>query len=149
LVQSLSRKSAFYFVGPQLGHNNIAANAFQFNNHAIFDVGKITYSLHGSERFFSGRHLCIYSRTQHFMEPIRLIPCSQKHPIRPYPEPDDTRPYHSTLSPRSILILPTHLRLVFGVVSFLLAFLPIFYMHSSSPLFMLYILPILLLVVII
>jgi hypothetical protein len=41
-------------------------------------------------------------------------------------------PFHP-ISLRSILILSTHLRLGLLVVSFLLAFSPISYMHSFSP----------------
>jgi hypothetical protein len=46
-------------------------------------------------------------------------------------------PSHS-ISLTSILILFTQLRLVFPVVSFLLAFPPIFHIHSSSPPFVLH-----------
>jgi hypothetical protein len=45
------------------------------------------------------------------------------------------------ISLRSILILSTHYILVFPVVSFLLAFSPVPYMHSSSPPLMLHALP--------
>jgi hypothetical protein len=45
-------------------------------------------------------------------------------------------PSHS-ISLRSILILSTHLLMVVSVVSFLLAFSPISYMHSSSASFVL------------
>jgi hypothetical protein len=44
------------------------------------------------------------------MEPEGSLPCSQKPSTGPYPEPDESRPYHPVFL-RSILILSTHLRL--------------------------------------
>jgi hypothetical protein len=52
--------------------------------------------------------LCSYSRiSQHFIEPEGLLPCSQDPSTGPYPEPDQSSPYHP------ILILFSHLRLGF------------------------------------
>jgi hypothetical protein len=45
--------------------------------------------------------------SQHFMEPEGSIPNSQELSTCSYPEPDQSSP----TSPRSILILSTHLRL--------------------------------------
>jgi hypothetical protein len=45
-----------------------------------------------------------------FKEPQGSSPCSQEPSIGPYPEPVQSNPHH-TISPRSILILSTHLRL--------------------------------------
>jgi hypothetical protein len=53
--------------------------------------------------------LCHSIASQHFMEPEGSIPNSQELSTCSYPEPDITSP-HPT-SPRSILILSTHLRL--------------------------------------
>jgi hypothetical protein len=40
-----------------------------------------------------------YSRSsQHFMEPGGSLPCSQEPSTGPYPEPDQSNPYHPTLS---------------------------------------------------
>jgi hypothetical protein len=49
--------------------------------------------------------------SQHFMEPECSIPNSQELSTCSYPEPDQSSPHHPPTSPRSILILSTHLRL--------------------------------------
>jgi hypothetical protein len=49
--------------------------------------------------------------SQHFMEPEGSIPNSQELSTRSHPEPDQSSPHHPITSPRSILILSTHLRL--------------------------------------
>jgi hypothetical protein len=76
--------------------------------------------------------LCSYSRTsQNFMEPEGSLPCSQEPSTCPYPEPDESSPYHPHLiSPTFILILSTYLRLGLPSGHFL-AFPPISCMHSS------------------
>jgi hypothetical protein len=54
---------------------------------------------HGAEPFSRSCQLCSYSRTsQHFMEPEGSIPCSQQPSTGPYPQPDQSNPYHSILS---------------------------------------------------
>jgi hypothetical protein len=72
--------------------------------------------------------------SQHFMEPEGSIPNSQELSTCSYPEPDQSSPTspHPT-SPRSILILSTHLRLGLPSGSFPLAFPLIIYTRSSSP----------------
>jgi hypothetical protein len=71
------------------------------------------------------------------MEPEGSLLCSQEPSTGPYSEPDQSHP----VSPRSILILVTHLHL--GLPSGLfLAFPPISYMHSSSPPFVIHALPV-------
>jgi hypothetical protein len=61
----------------------------------------ITYLLtHGAEPFLRSRQFCSYSRiSQHFMEPGGSLPCSQEPSTAPYPEPDQSNPYHPILSP--------------------------------------------------
>jgi hypothetical protein len=54
----------------------------------------------------------------------------------PYPEPDQTIPYHPILSLKDPSTSTSSYIMVFLVVSFLLAFPPITYMHSSSQSFM-------------
>jgi hypothetical protein len=66
---------------------------------------------HGAEPFSRSCQLCSYPRTsQHFMEPISSLPCSQEPFTGPYPQPDHSNPYHP-ISLTSILILFTHLSL--------------------------------------
>jgi hypothetical protein len=66
------------------------------------------------------------------MEPEDPLACSQEPSTGPYPEPDQSNPYHP-ITLRSILILSTHLRL--GLPSGCLLLTPprIIYMHFSSP----------------
>jgi hypothetical protein len=53
-----------------------------------------------------------WRNSQHFMGPEHASPCSYEPSIGPYPEPDQSSPYHPILSLlRSILILPDPLRL--------------------------------------
>jgi hypothetical protein len=55
--------------------------------------------LHGAGPFFRNRQLCSYSRTsQHFMEPIVSVLCSQEPSTGPCPEPDQSNSYHAILS---------------------------------------------------
>jgi hypothetical protein len=78
------------------------------------------------------------------MEPEGSLPCSQEPSNGPYPEPDRSSPYDlipSYLSKIHFNIMHITYVLVFLVVSFLLAFPPISYMHSSSPPFVLHALP--------
>jgi hypothetical protein len=75
-------------------------------------TSKETSLTHGAEPFLRSCQLCCYSGTsQHFMKPKSSLPFSQEPSTGPYPEPDQSNPYHSILSLRSILILSTHLRL--------------------------------------
>jgi hypothetical protein len=99
-----------------------------------YEENVITSQLHGDEPFLKSRQLCSYSRiSQHFMEPESSLMCSQEPFTGPYPEPGQSSPFPSQhISLRSILILSTTYVLVFLVVSFILAFSPISYMHSSS-----------------
>jgi hypothetical protein len=49
-----------------------------------------------------------YSRTsQHFMEPVGSLPCSQEPSTGPYPEPNQFNLYHPILSKIHIVHPPT------------------------------------------
>jgi hypothetical protein len=73
--------------------------------------------------------------SQHFMETEGSLPCSQEPFAGPYPQPEQSIKYHTTLSLSEPLeYYPLTYVLVFLVISFLLAFPP--YMHSSSPPFL-------------
>jgi hypothetical protein len=92
---------------------------------------------HGGEPSVRSCQLCSYSRTsQQFMELEGSLPCSQEPSTGPYPEPDQSNPYHPILS---LLIFFTHLRIGLPSGLFLLAFLSVSYMHSSSPPFVLHV----------
>jgi hypothetical protein len=77
---------------------------------------------------------CSYSKTsQHFMEPECSLPCSQEPSAGPCSESSIQSIQHNPISLRSILILSTQLPIVLPNGSFLFAFQPILYLHSSSP----------------
>jgi hypothetical protein len=61
---------------------------------------RATYSVtHGAEPFLRSCKLCTNSRTsQHFMELEGSLPCSQEPSTGPCSEPDQSNPYHPTLS---------------------------------------------------
>jgi hypothetical protein len=64
--------------------------------------------LHGAEPLRS-RQLCSYSRTsQRFMEPDGSLPRSQDPSTGPYPEPDQSSPYHPILSKIHFNIMHPH-----------------------------------------
>jgi hypothetical protein len=50
---------------------------------------------HEAEPFLRRSQICSYSRiSQHFMEPEGSLPCSQEPSTGPYPELDQSNPYH-------------------------------------------------------
>jgi hypothetical protein len=60
---------------------------------------EVINQLHEPEPFLRSRQVCSYSRiSQYFMEHEGLLPCSQEPSTSPYPEPDQSSPYHSILS---------------------------------------------------
>jgi hypothetical protein len=74
----------------------------------IIHMYLIYHSLtHRAGPFLGSRQLCSYSRTsQHFMEPEGSLPCSQEPSSGPYPEPDQSNPYHNILSLTYALVFP-------------------------------------------
>jgi hypothetical protein len=79
------------------------------------------------------RQLCRYSIAPHsYTEPEDSLPCSQEPSLSLARSVQAIEPHSNTL--RSILVLPPTYVLVFLFVCFLLTFLPISYMHYSSPL---------------
>jgi hypothetical protein len=71
--------------------------------------------LHGPESFRSYRSLSYSRISEHLMEPEGLITCSQEPSTGPYPESDQSTPYHPILS-------KIHLNIIL-VTFFLMAFL--------------------------
>jgi hypothetical protein len=64
------------------------------------------------------------------MESEGSLSCSQEPSIDSYPEPDQSSPYHLSMIHFNITHPPTSWSFI--MISFLLSFPPIFYMHSSS-----------------
>jgi hypothetical protein len=63
---------------------------------------------HEAEPFLRSCQLCSYSRTsQDIMEPESSLPCSQELSTGPYPEPDQSNPYHPILSKTHLNIVHT------------------------------------------
>jgi hypothetical protein len=102
-------------------------------------ITSLTHSLnHGAEPFLRSRQLCSHSgNSQRLMEPESSLPCSKDTSVSPYHEPHQSNPYHHILS-----MIYFNTVLVFPVVSYLLAFSSVSYMHYTSPQFVLHALPI-------
>jgi hypothetical protein len=105
---------------------------------------KTTHSLtHAAEPFLSSRQLYSYSRTsQHFMEPEGSLLCSQEHSIGLFLSQINSIHTVASYLSKILLYCPSTYVFVSLVVSCLLAFPPIIYKYSSSPLFLLHTLPI-------
>jgi hypothetical protein len=107
----------------------------------IYFISPLT---HGAEPFFRSRQFCSYSRTsQRFMEPKGSSPCSRQPSNSPYPDPDQSNPYHPILSlqDQSQYYPPIYAEVLL-MVSLHLAFPPKSYMASSSAPRVLHALPI-------
>jgi hypothetical protein len=99
----------------------------------IYDGEYSIHSLtHRVKSSLKSCQLCSYSRnSQHFMEPEGSLLCSQEPSTGPYPEPDQSNPYHPILS-------KIHFYISQSPTSSLLVFPPISLMHSYSPPFVLH-----------
>jgi hypothetical protein len=72
----------------------------------------IINKLHVAAPFFISRQLYSYSEnSQNFTEPEGSLPCSQELSTYPYPQPDQSRPYHLILSLKIHFVLSAHLHL--------------------------------------
>jgi hypothetical protein len=125
------------WISAHIRHNDTGSSSISSNF-------EITNELHGAEPFLRNRQLCGYSRpSQQFMEPEVHFCVHNSLPLDPIVS--QVNPVHSTPSYLSMIhfnIAPPTYVLVFLVVSFLLTFPPISYVHSSSPPFVLHSLPI-------
>jgi hypothetical protein len=66
-----------------------------------------TYITNEGEPFLRSRQLCSYSRTsQHFMEHVGSLPCAQELSTGPYPETDQSNPYHFILKVHFNIVHP-------------------------------------------
>jgi hypothetical protein len=95
----------------------------------------LTHSIgHGAEPFLKSRKLATQDIFRILWNPMIHYRVHKSPPLVPILSQGN--PIHTFYSIylRTILRLPTHYVLVFPVVSFLLAFPPISYMHSSSSL---------------
>jgi hypothetical protein len=76
-----------------------------------------TIQPYGVQHYSRGHQLCSQSiASQQIMEPEVSLLHSEELSTCTYPEPDQTSPYHPSLSPRSILILCTALHCLPGGV---------------------------------
>jgi hypothetical protein len=66
------------------------------------------------------------------MEHKGSLPCSQEPSTGPYPEPDQSSSYHSKIIWDPFEYYPRTYAFALLVISFLLAFPPISYMHNDK-----------------
>jgi hypothetical protein len=70
----------------------------------FFGTSNYFHYLHGADRFLGSRHFRTYSKiSQHFIEHGGSLLCSQEPSCGPYPEPDQTSPYHPILSLQDLI----------------------------------------------
>jgi hypothetical protein len=88
--------------GPTLRYSNKGVLKLSTVTYAVkVFIARFTYALltHEAEPFLRSRLMCSHSRTsQHFMEPVDLIPCSQEPSTGPFPETYQSNPHHPSQS---------------------------------------------------
>jgi hypothetical protein len=84
----------------------LSPSTMSANGHSRLHTSLPVYLLtYGAEPFLRSCQLCSHWRTsQHFMEPEGSLTCTQEPSTGPYPEPDQSSPYHPILRVLSLLM---------------------------------------------